>query len=98
MKMSIVDSEKLAVTLTPNEKDYQFGVDPVGICAQLRQIADAIEAKDVVIEKAVVYHVAKLDDYRMSAIVVHFCEKAFASPDYRHITCKPVEVPISEKQ
>jgi hypothetical protein len=69
---SIVNPEKFS----PLNLDFQFGLDPAGIAQQLREIADAIDAGDVCMQKATVYHWVNVDEFKMASVVLQFAEKA----------------------
>jgi len=71
---SIVNPEKFS----PLRPDFQFGIDPAGIAQQLRVIADAIDAGDVCMQKATIYHSINIEEFKMAGVVLQFAEKAEA--------------------
>jgi hypothetical protein len=68
---SIVNPEKFS----PLRPDFQFGIDPAGIAQQLREIASAIDAGDVCVQKATVYHSMNFEEFKMAGVVLQFVEK-----------------------
>jgi hypothetical protein len=69
---SVLDPSKLSIVL---DRGYQLGIDPAGVAQQLREIASEIDAGNVYLLKAVIYHRLSPEDFQTAGIVLQLSER-----------------------